>query len=477
MAEDWEVKLIRSPTFRGMAPDRQKVVYQEASKRFGGQTAPAPTAPQPTGLMGAMQRTDQLIEERPSRIAQATQLYGEQPGNIAKHPVGFGLNMLGSGWEAMESVPANALLGIQRGQPLKETAGDILSGLRGRRPAQFGDVMRSVGTPEPIAAATGLALTPGGAKGMVEGGKLAIGAGRGAMKLAGQGIQGVKTGAGNMVNFLRGNPRGIEQAERGLGEAEGSLIRSYRRGGANFPTSKQTIQAVSEEAWAPAEQAARSVESRIPVDQLKELAYRKFPDPEDAQRLQALTSTLDDMVKAKGGEMTFTGQELLDASSAMGRGMRRGTVQGGGRPQFDDVLRGDARSILLDAIETNAPSESKGLIGQAFQKYRDYATVANQYYRTVRPNAGQLEQIGQGAGTLKRASGVKGQAQPESVLDSETIVNNIQKLFGIDLRKPLEAQVKALQQAEKVGRRGKTTRTLGTLGLGGGGLWTALNQK
>ena len=46
MAEDWEVKLIRSPAFKGMAPDRQKVVYQEARKRYSGQqVSTQPQAP------------------------------------------------------------------------------------------------------------------------------------------------------------------------------------------------------------------------------------------------------------------------------------------------------------------------------------------------------------------------------------------------------------------------------------------------
>ena len=85
------------------------------------------------------------------------------------------LRALSGGMEIAEGVPADIGIGLQnavktRGKSIAQIPSDIFKTLKGERPAEFGDIFRGAGVPEPIAATGGLLAsaskyTPGGAFG------------------------------------------------------------------------------------------------------------------------------------------------------------------------------------------------------------------------------------------------------------------------------------------------------------------------
>jgi hypothetical protein len=105
-------------------------------------------------------RTDKLIAERPSQwqgLKDYVNTLREQPLRTIADPLfstKSGLALMGGGVGSIESAIANPALSIQRGERPKLS--DVVSGIKGEKPGQLGDVMRSVGAPEPIAAAIGM---------------------------------------------------------------------------------------------------------------------------------------------------------------------------------------------------------------------------------------------------------------------------------------------------------------------------------
>lgn len=101
---------------------------------------------------------DSTIANRPSLLKNALQ----SPINFQQHPFKRILQDAGAGFEVMEGIPASLGLDIQQGKP-QNILPNIGQVLQGNRPAQRGDIMRSIGIPEPLAATTGFlsGMTPG----------------------------------------------------------------------------------------------------------------------------------------------------------------------------------------------------------------------------------------------------------------------------------------------------------------------------
>lgn len=163
MAEDWEVKLIRSPQFKGMAPDRQKAVYQEAQRRYGGQAAVEQVPQSDVGF----EATEREIANRPSVIGEAQRTLSQRTtadiqeagGNpilgainsLGKIPqrlpqdVGLGAGVTA---ELARGIPAVAGLAVQQDRPILS---DMAKLFTGQRPAQVGDIMRGAGEADNLA--------------------------------------------------------------------------------------------------------------------------------------------------------------------------------------------------------------------------------------------------------------------------------------------------------------------------------------
>ncbi len=121
-------------------------------------------------IQASPQRAEERIARRPSTIQELIQ-DPSTLGRLAQHPLGTPLRTLGGAYEYAEAIPADIGLALQRGRP-QDILGDIAKTLTGQRPAQFGDIYRGAGVPEPLAATGGLLLqalpqTPTGGLGTV----------------------------------------------------------------------------------------------------------------------------------------------------------------------------------------------------------------------------------------------------------------------------------------------------------------------
>lgn len=116
------------------------------------------------------------ISKRPSAIADLT----KNPTSM-EHPLGALLRTIGGASELYQGIPASIALDLQAGKP-QDILGNLGKVVTGQRPAQYGDVFKGAGVPEPLAAAGGLAadiaLSPGGVEGAQALGKGAIAAGK-----------------------------------------------------------------------------------------------------------------------------------------------------------------------------------------------------------------------------------------------------------------------------------------------------------
>lgn len=447
---------------------RQELARRELARRQADSSA------QPQDAIG---QTEQVISERPSAIGQMRQEFGTSgvPSMFGgKNPMQQAAMALG---EAVRGVPADILLAIQSGR-MGDIPKDIASTFRGERPAQVGDVMRASGNPVLASPpARFLANNVDLLMGLRQANPRMIEDIAGAVRSGVQsGVQGVRNAGSNMVNLLRGNPAGIEAADRRVSETTQSLIRSYRKGGLNHEQATRALGEVADQAWEPARKAAQSVPVRIQTGDLRQIAMQKFSDPDDVQRLNAVLDSIDQLEKATNLN-SFNATDLLDMSSKLGQKMSKPGVRGMASRSMNDTLLADRRSLLLDAIEQAAPEDAKGLISEAFGNWRKYATVRNQFFKTVRPYAAQEELVGAGGNTLRNAAGV-GKVEPNTVLDAETIAKNIREMFGLDLTGPIQPSASALRQAESVGRRGERFRRGITFGVpAAGGLLALLGRR
>lgn len=130
-----------------------------------------------------VQQPKTALQQRPSVMADLIQ----NPPTM-QHPLGAVLRTMAGAAELGEGIPASIALDLQAGKPQ-----DILSNLvkvgTGQRPAQYGDVFRESGVPEPLAAGGGLLtdliLSPGGADMIAGGVKNLVKASKNAMKWEG----------------------------------------------------------------------------------------------------------------------------------------------------------------------------------------------------------------------------------------------------------------------------------------------------
>lgn len=145
------------------APTEQDMIELVGGQAPQTQTKQAAMLPsQPT----AMQATEQKISQRPSQW-QPLQQYGQklmQQPLQALSPMGMQVQLpmavMGGAAQSLESPIANVAMALQRGK-MPSVRQDVIGGVTGERQGQLGDVMRSVGVPEPIAAATGMLGTMG----------------------------------------------------------------------------------------------------------------------------------------------------------------------------------------------------------------------------------------------------------------------------------------------------------------------------
>lgn len=134
--------------FNSIKNDDSKVV--ELSNRI---SSLSPTK-QPRTLKTMADDTENAIASRPSMMKELI----KDPTTLerfVKHPLGTTLRTVGGAMELAEGTMANAGIALQQGN-LGRIPSDMYKTITGQRPSQLGDIMRNVGTPEPLAASVGL---------------------------------------------------------------------------------------------------------------------------------------------------------------------------------------------------------------------------------------------------------------------------------------------------------------------------------
>ncbi len=108
------------------------------------------------------EEVEKRIAERPSpleAIKKEIRFQQEHPIRTLLTPISAplaGAKALAVPIGRLESVLASAGLGIQERQPITEVMSDIWKSVKGERRAQLGDIIRTTGAPEPIAALIGM---------------------------------------------------------------------------------------------------------------------------------------------------------------------------------------------------------------------------------------------------------------------------------------------------------------------------------
>jgi len=328
MPADLIDQLTSDPDFLTLSESEQDQMYEE----LAGHQA----QPQSTPFVPGQKRVEESIAKRGSGIG-FLRAAGQDPSLIQQHPFLTGLSALGLPFEAGESAGANTALALQRGQP-QDIGRDVMAGLRGERPAQFGDVFRSVNVPDPVSSMLGLALMPGGAN-------LQEAIGKGGVGLAQRGIAGLRSipiTTASKARALQSIREGFLSAPKIAGtEFESGLNRLV----AENPNQKVDLSSVVKQLQ-DAEQATPGVKSTISraIRTNKHAAFVESLMSGDSssasnltlQEAQAFKRTLQDAMRNKWNqfapELNDVHLELTDAW----HGTRQ--AQLAAFPEMQDVL-------------------------------------------------------------------------------------------------------------------------------------------
>lgn len=443
MAEDWEVKLIRDQRFKQMAPDRQKVVYQEARNRYGGQGS-QPAQPQDPQLRSAQLEQDlpqrdsytrQLVEDAPREMLTNAQfglgdrnptiMEGLQHG-INSNPLlnamkGLG-RLGGAAFEQAVGIPSDVGIAMNRGAREGGIAPglgkDIMATLSGQRPAMPGDVLASSNVP-------GLSAPPAQALANL----LPILMGLRSSGIRGPNVQDVPGMVARAPGQIMQTGKNVVQSgQQGMGKALDYF-------GLRSPKQMSTSPTVDELALLPKTsrqmylgRAKAGIESQAESSLVRE-----------RDRLRAYGEDLADQINKAGSEVTLRARD--DMARLMGKASPtwRKLVQEG-LDAADDVpishleieqelakkFGGDATSVAraLDEISVNRPSRTSidPLMGTQVQPY------------SAKEVWSRLNQERLGMGMSKRSGDVLyGEKEffKDSVVEALT---NILHRRGVDLR-------------------------------------------
>jgi len=194
-------------------------------------------------VSGYIEKADQDIAERPSQWQALKNLLtqtAEHPFKTLLDPTLFLKQNLALGegiGRSIEAPIANTGLSLQRGR--LSALQDLIGGISGNRPGELGDIMRSVGTPEPLAALTGMAgmagVFGGANKVLSQSPVKTLTQAKGEMSAIGKGVSNISQKAietiKNIPNkFFRGGLSKAEaiRVESEYGASNGSLIEQVK---------------------------------------------------------------------------------------------------------------------------------------------------------------------------------------------------------------------------------------------------------
>ena len=243
------------------------------------------------------------------------------------------------------------------------------------------------------------------------------------------------------IDYLRGNPQAIEEANKGLSQAAHQEVLRFRQRGNLHDQLTTFLHHKAEEAWAPMKQVTASIPNTISVGEIKAaVASRLMNDP---ARIEAVNLFLDDILEA--GVMPKTGRSAAlfqsasdwsDLSSEVGQMMRKAGLQGKAAKSFSDLVKMDLRSGIADVLEAKAPDSMKGLVAEAKFNWGNYAADRDILNKYLAPGAVPNVPTNQGTAFLVKAA--KGQLNPSE----QDFLNRLQGESGIDVVKNLTEYAK-----------------------------------
>ena len=120
-----------------------------------------------------IQRTEERIAGQPDILARTLETLPEirkepfKPGEkisfekaTGREAIKSGLGLLGGAFQRAEAATAAPLLALRKGEGVREAGREFLRGAKGERLVERGDILRSFGVPEPIAATVGFITDP-----------------------------------------------------------------------------------------------------------------------------------------------------------------------------------------------------------------------------------------------------------------------------------------------------------------------------
>ena len=288
-------------------------------------------------------------------------------------PLAFGMKGLGAAMQLVEAPLASAGLAAQRGELFTPQAGEeIVKSFTGERPAEFGDIMRSVNVPEPIASTTGMlglmgllnpkATASSTKKIITQPGKVAREAGQelsSLSRLTQQGIDKIKSkipkpmGKDFVINRNKAAAQLLDETRSELGKAVGEAIE--KAGDIKVDSAK--IQAATKAIKLP-----DNVVSALndPMYGIERLADGSFSPT--IKNIQKITVALDDFMTSKTWEeATRMGQK-----------------------QIKQVY-----GILKQSMKEAAPS-----IKEPISKYHDFMDSYHLVNKTLRDSVGNVMEKG-----------------------------------------------------------------------------------
>lgn len=211
--EELASQLDSDPEFKGLPQGEQDTVFAELAKDIEAPSA-QPSMPS-SGFEKSRQAVEAEISSRPSSVRNLSERGFTGP---LKGIPTAAFSLLERG----EGTIADIGLGIQRGASLQEILGDINKTAAGQRPAQYGDILRASNLPvlssRPISATMGLSMLPGGAKSVVDLGKIGLKGAVGGAKLAKTAVTKPIEAMGAVARGIRSIPQTTRQGFPAFGQ-------------------------------------------------------------------------------------------------------------------------------------------------------------------------------------------------------------------------------------------------------------------
>ena len=441
----------------------------------------------PAGINKGTNRVEDLIAQRPSAVRDLQQ-EASNPAMLLLNALGLNprrpgsqlqlaRQALGASGEQVEGAISSAGLGVQRGQPLRQTGSQVIQSLMGQRPAKLSDVMRETGDPlmgsDPVANTIGF-LGMAGLGGLGQGSVA-----RKASSLGKSATQsGFKAVTKPPIEFLKGSPKLVDKVER---QAH-TFIQDLRQGGQLHEPFFERLNQVSDEAWAPMKELAASVDEPTSVNEIVDELNRMFPDdPLRAKEVATIVrGTLGDTMMGQGtmgrvgqrvpGKLrALNGPELEQLSSAIGKVTPKSVLKGKLAPNMVQQFRADARSAIANILERKAPEEFKGNAALAKQQWSSYKTIQQKLYDLFVPGGAKEAETTKGVDFFRRA------ASNTLTQSEKDLVQQIIPTRFPELAQQMQLIIQPFAKALGRKRVGEISRNVGLVGATSGAATTLLS--